>query len=313
MQPLHQLILEHGRDVAKDLVDASDRPLVDLAADVLAAEPGIGLSYTGFALTSLPHRKLKDDSAKWERRSASVSLTIEPGSLPDGSGASKVHGVPYGSRARMILLYLQTRAIQTKSREVELGGSMREWLRRMGIPIGGKSLQAIREQANRLSACTLMFQWRDAASGTGYIKDSIVRGGIQLWTGGEDDQPRLWIDKVLLSETFYNQLADHAIPLADAALRALSSDSPGLDVYIWLAYRLHVLKKPTAITWTALHAQFGFNYARLRDFRRDFENTLKTALAVYPDARVTVDDCGLTLHPSRPPVPELLIRRIGRE
>jgi hypothetical protein len=50
-----------------------------------------------------------------------------------------------------------------------------------------------------------------------------------------------------------------------------------LDIYAWLAYRLHVLK-----------AQFLTN--------------LRLALAVYRDAKVEVEDTGLVLHPSRPPV-----------
>ena len=49
-------------------------------------------------------------------------------------------GVPYGSIARMILLYLQTQAVRTRSREVELGASMNAWLTAMGIPIGGKTV-----------------------------------------------------------------------------------------------------------------------------------------------------------------------------
>jgi hypothetical protein len=56
-------------------------------------------------------------------------------------------GVPYGSIARMILLYLQTQAVRTRSREVELGASMNAWLTAMGIPIGGKTYQIVREQS----------------------------------------------------------------------------------------------------------------------------------------------------------------------
>ena len=48
-------------------------------------------------------------------------------------------GVPYGSRARLIMLYLQSEALRTSSREVELGRSLRNWLERMGISVGGKS------------------------------------------------------------------------------------------------------------------------------------------------------------------------------
>jgi hypothetical protein len=45
--------------------------------------------------------------------------------------------------------------------------------------------------------------------------------------------------------------------------------------------------------------------AELRFFRRDVLPSLKLALAVYPEARVVVDEkAGLTLHPSPPPVGE---------
>ena len=37
-------------------------------------------------------------------------------------------GVPYGSRARLIILYLQSEALKTQSREVELGKTLHAWL-----------------------------------------------------------------------------------------------------------------------------------------------------------------------------------------
>ena len=49
-------------------------------------------------------------------------------------------GVPYGSRARLIILYLQSEALKTQSREIELGKTLHAWLRRLDIPIGGKSM-----------------------------------------------------------------------------------------------------------------------------------------------------------------------------
>ena len=36
-------------------------------------------------------------------------------------------GVPYGSRARLILLFLQSEALRTGGREIELGRSLRAW------------------------------------------------------------------------------------------------------------------------------------------------------------------------------------------
>jgi hypothetical protein len=61
----------------------------------------------------------------------------------------------------------------------------------------------------------------------------------------------------VLDEVFYEMLRKHPVPLREAALRELADRSASLDLYIWLAYRLHVLCGPLAVTWPALHGQFG--------------------------------------------------------
>ena len=75
-----------------------------------------------------------------------------------------------------------------------------------------------------------------------------------------------------------------------------------LDIYAWLAYRLHALKVPVPISWTALKGQFGVGYGSVYNFRYRFEETLKLALAVYREAKVDVTERSLTLMPSKPPV-----------
>ena len=64
------------------------------------------------------------------------------------------------------------------------------------------------------------------------------------------------------------------------------------------------MKKPVTVSWQALKNQFGPEYDRVRDFKRRFTQALQQAIAVYPDAKVTVDDNGLILQPSRPAIPE---------
>ena len=77
-----------------------------------------------------------------------------------------------------------------------------------------------------------------------------------------------------------------------------------LDLYVWLAYRLHVLAKPTSIYWPKLHEQFGGGFKALRQFKPTLIENLKLALAVYPEAMVELEPNGLRLIPSPPPVPE---------
>jgi hypothetical protein len=312
MGQLHHLITQMGREQAKALQTEPDqRSLVDIAAAVLEEErQDLGITYSGFALTALPHRRLPDDQP-WERKGHRIRLLIEPGRLPVRGGGFKLYGVPYGSRARMILLYLQTRALQTDSREVELGRSMHEWLDRMGLSVGGQTYRDIREQASRIAACNLTFAWEDAHS-IGFEKDSIVKGGIHFSSIPGNQQAMLWEDRVLLSEAFFRELKAHPVPIWEPALRHIQNNSSSIDIYIWLAYRLHSLSRPTPITWPAVFEQFGAGYSRLRDFRKRFVEALQLALAVYPDARVEVDEQGLVLHPSPPPIPERKVHQIGR-
>jgi hypothetical protein len=287
------------------MVPERQRPLVDIAAEVMADESQrIGISYTGFCLTSLPHKRLPDDQA-WQKHGHRVTLLIEPGRLKSAKGDLRLHGVPYGARARMILLYLQTQAVRTGSREVALGRSMRDWMERMGLSVGGETARSLREQAARISACSLKFFWEDDAKGTaGWAAGRIVNSGLRFHTQ-EDPQGSLWEDRVVLDEVFWKALRDHPVPLLEAAIRQLRDRSMSLDIYVWLAWRLHTLSKPVAITWVSIHTQFGAGFDKLFHFKPRFSEALAAAVAAYPEARVEVGEVGVTLNPSRPPIARL--------
>lgn len=296
---IHRLVLLHGRDRAREMVDEKVRPLIDIAAEVLSDEAQrIGISYTGFCLTALPHKRLADEQP-WEKKGHKVTLLVEPGRLKV-AGKTKLYGVPYGARARMILLYLQTQAIRTKSREVALGRSMRDWMERMGLANGGETARALREQAARISACSLKFFWEEGEA-DGFERGAIVRSGLRFHVE-DSSQGCLWEDRVVLDETFYTALRDHPVPLLEAAIRQLRDRSMSLDIYVWLAWRLHRLAKPTNITWAGIHAQFGAGFKATRQFKPRFAEALKAALAAYPEARADLSEKGVTLNPARPPV-----------
>lgn len=302
MAAVHELITKLGVEQARKLVPSSDRKIIDTAAQALAIESrAMGITYAGFCLTALPHNPLADD-AIWERQGHKVKLVITPGYLPDRDGSMQLHGVPYGSRARLIMLYLQTRAIQTGSPEVELGGSMKDWLSRMGIGVGGKQYREIKEQANRISACNLTFVWDNDRKGKAFEKDAIVKGGIQLYEHDDENQLRLWVDTVRLSDSFFQALKEHPVPVWEPAMKLISSRSMAIDIYVWLAYRLHVLEQATPVTWMALFSQFGHSYANLKHFKPRFTEALKMATAVYPEAKIAVEDTGVILHPSPSPI-----------
>jgi len=301
MGTVHQLIIQRGVAEARKAAsgNASERLCVDAAYEVLSDEVGrVGVVHAGFAMTALPHKRIAE--SVWERDGGQVKLLVEGGL----DARKQPIGVPYGSIARMILLYLQTRAVRTRSREVELGASMNAWLTAMGIPVGGKTYQIVREQSRRISRCRLTF-FRRSESAEIVTNGAFVRDAILPLNPEAPEQLPLWQERVRLDEGFYQSLIDHPLPLREAAIRQISNRSMAIDLYIWLAYRLHVLRAPVEISWPALRRQFGESYGQLRFFRRDALPPLKLALAVYPEARVTVDErVGITLHPSPPPVSE---------
>jgi hypothetical protein len=109
---------------------------------------------------------------------------------------------------------------------------------------------------------------------------------------------------VRLSLDYFDSLTRHAVPLHDQALAALSGNTMALDIYAWLAQRLHRVKdsKGDFIPWPALQGQFGWHYARLRDFRRVFIETCRLVHSQYRGARFDLDGHGMRLWNSPPPV-----------
>lgn len=294
------IILVHGLDQARQMAGTkTERQCVEITAAMLADEQGeIGISHSGFALTSLPHRAI--EQPLWIKEGHKITLHVESGRNEDGTFV----GVPYGAKARMILLYLQTEALRKGSPEVELGRSMRAWMRRMGLETGGETYKRITEQSRRISACRLTFfrdlgaEERKARFNGAFVESEIPMHGVR----DDNGQMTLWQDTVTLNKRFYDSLMEHAVPLRDEAIRQLNNKSLALDLYTWLAYRLHTMGKPMLVSWPALFGQFGCGYSHLRQFKPKFREALSFALAAYPEAHVDVQDSGLMLFQSAPPV-----------
>ncbi|MEI6557718.1 MAG: replication protein RepA [Rhodospirillaceae bacterium] len=313
MADIHEIVLLHGAERARQLVSKGKEHLVDIVARLLSEESEeLGFSYSGFCLAAFPHRKQADDKP-WKLETPRVTLLVEPGFEVRPGKEPKPVGVPYGSRSRLIMLYLQTQAVKQQSREVVLGKSMSSWMDRMGVSNGGKSYLDVREQTKRLSRCSISFHWQDAGGAEGIAKTSIIEAGL-FFSGrrSDHDQGTLWEDTVTLSEQFYRSLVKHPVPIWEPALMALSNKSMALDAYVWLAYRLHSLKKAAPVSWPLLHQQFGAGFAALKHFQPEFKKSLEFALAVYENARVEIDATGIVLYPSPPPIPERIVPRLTR-
>ncbi len=114
MAEVHRLLEQHGKTEVLKL--NLDRRIVEAAATYMGSEDGeIGFLYSGWAQSGLPHKRLADD-ASWQVRTDHVSLLVQPGQRHTTTGDPIPVGVPYGSRARLICLYLQSEDQQPRDR-----------------------------------------------------------------------------------------------------------------------------------------------------------------------------------------------------
>jgi hypothetical protein len=134
------------------------------------------------------------------------------------------------------------------------------------------------------------------------INTQIVTA-FDLWVPKDKRQRVLWPSTVRLSEDYFQSLAQHAVPLDERAIVALSHSAMGLDIYAWLAQRLHRIKygKWQFVSWKSLKDQFGCGYTRMDHFRAVFVKALGQVHSQYRGARIGIDGKGLTLHHSPPP------------
>ena len=289
MNSIHDRIRTQGRGVLSTATSKDERKAIQVAMAFLAEEnTEAGFVHPSMCLTVLPHRPPVNNSAVWVRSAPHASLEVVPMQSRDGT----FRGVPYGPKARLILLYLQAEAIRTGSPRVMLGNSMRQWLLSMGVKIGGTNYKAVAEQTRRIEQSVIRFECR-TLEGSSQWQDHIIRGRLDPVEGD---------GAVILSEGFFSALREHPVPVSDSAIRHLSDTCMALDLYLWLAYRLHSLSRATLVSWHALQAQFGAGTAQVKHFKPRFVRDLRLAQSVYPAARIEVIESGVRLWPSDPAV-----------
>src|SRR3546814_20242253 len=91
--------------------------------------------HSALCAMSLPVKRPKDEFASVIRRDGNYTLIIRPLErmrMVDGELVPVNLGVPFGAHVRLVMLYIMTQSVKTKSSEIFLGDSFSAWLRRMG-------------------------------------------------------------------------------------------------------------------------------------------------------------------------------------
>ena len=255
--------------------------------------------------TTLPYRDPGEAARTWERANGLVSLVVAAGQAFDPHSRRFVDvGLPFGPKPRLVLYHLNAEALRTQSPVIELEDSLTAFVKRtLGLDTKGRNIRTVKDQLTRLSASDFRIGTVTTDGRALTVKGSVIEG-FELWVARDPRQKTLWPTTVQFSQRYFESLMRHAVPLNEGAVASLSHNAMALDIYTWLAQRLHRIQdgKTALIPWASLHDQFGQGYAQIREFRRVFNRTLKQVREAYPQAKYDSDEQGLLLRHSKPPV-----------
>jgi hypothetical protein len=245
---------------------------------------------------SMPHSKPQGN--EFIRRNGSFRLAMW-----------SLEGLPYGTVPRLIMSWMTTEAIRTKSRELVLGDSLSAFMSDLGLLRTGGArgdITRLKNQMTRLlsSAITCTYD-----NGKHFAVKHVtpVESANLWWEPKNPEQISLWESTLTLNTTFFAEIMTSPVPLRTSTLAALRGSSMALDVYCWLTYRNFYAKHPSRIPWEALQMQFGAGYPETalgkRHFKSKFLEALKKVGVAYPEAqKLQADTDALVFIPGYPDV-----------
>ena len=276
------------------------------------ADPDLGFMARLMALCSLP-RTNPGDQLQYKRVNGPYTLYMT------ATGGNKL---PFGNLPRLLLAWVCTEAVRTQSRELVLGRSLAEFMRTLGVlssDSGGTTgvRTRLRNQMKRLFRCTVSLNYANERGDANV--SSLIAARTEFWWNERKPEERvLWNSKIELGEKFFNEIIHHPVPLDMNILKALKRCSLGLDLYLWLTYRIFTLKSPQQLTWRQLYRQFGAHPAKVSDkktvqnFRHKILRELKKIKLAWPELNYSTAPGVLILHPSTPTIAALDQGQLGR-
>ena len=306
--PIEEAISDLGGPVAA-IRDASPQAMhhftrfdqVNQLVEASEADPDMGFMARLMALCSLP-RTNPGDRKEYVRRNGPYALVMSAGGL---------NKLPFGNIPRLLLAWVSTEAVRTRSRELILGASLSEFMRKLDMaPFGGGSRgdrTRLRNQMDRLFNASVQLIYEDE-HGKATVNSQIADGTELWWNPKRPDEQTLWESKIELGEKFFHEIIHYPVPLDMNILKALKRSSLGLDLYLWVSYRTFTLKRPLRLSWKKLYRQFGSeptkenNKNTVNRFRTHALRELKKIKLAWPSLNYSTAKGVLILSPSKPAI-----------
>ena len=266
------------------------------------ADADLGFMARMMALCSLP-RTNPGNRLQYKRVNGPFKLIMIAG------GDNKL---PYGNLPRLILAWISTEVVRTRSRVIVLGPSLAKFMKTLGVYSsgGGRDQIKLRNQMRRLFGCTVQLSYKEGNEEQ-FVNSPIAARGKYWWNPDNNSALPGWNSTIVIGEDLFNEIIRHPVPLDLTTLTALKRSPLGLDLYLWLVYRTFALRAPLRLSWPTLYRQFGVDPSRandnrtVQDFRKDCLRELKKIKLAWPDLNYSTAPGVLILHPSVPEIAPL--------
>ena len=216
---------------------APPAPAPEVDAEALFGPSPVGFHHSVMMMCFLPQKRLPPGERAYTTRHGRAALSVEAGSLanPENVGEIRRCAVPFGSRARMVVPYVNACAVRNRGPEVDLGRSLRAFLARLGLSFDGRRGKAVAEQVEAVAAASIVLgQWAGdrAVTSAGRIANQVT-----FWMARDAAERLVWEPSMRLSDDYYAALAERPVPVDMRHLAKLARSPRRMDLYAWLAYR----------------------------------------------------------------------------
>ena len=246
------------------------------------------------------------------KRQSAEKIVKRNGNLEVGFVAGKTGVLPYGRYPRLFELWACTmiktgnECFDPETNTMHLGTTFREFLRMIGVQVGGRQLKSIKPQLENLFGCT--YQISNSDGRHTHIRNFVVAREAHIdWLQNEPQERGLFENWVKLSPEYVDMLRDHPVPV-DLKVIANLRKPMAIDVYWWLTKRVYNLHEPVTVTWQQLYQQFGSDTATIRKFKQNFKDAVFEVMRVY-DCKITLGPQRVTVYPNRTSVPTVMETR----
>lgn len=202
-------------------------------------------------------------------------------------------GLPYGGIARMIILYVNTIAVKYRTRHVQLGRSIKNFVESLGYStsyIEGGTNELVIMQLEKLFYTSYFNEYsvKTKTADGQIIEQQNARFHLfdakESWVNIIDQLSTNTSASVYLSSAYYEAIIKHPVPLSYPAIIKMKKSPLALDLYSFITYRANS-NRAVAAKYSELKKQFGYDAPDWR-FKVKLQLAYKYIEKEWPECQV---------------------------